>query len=124
MCWTRWRTSGAAALGLGKPRPLAVAHDIYFSRQSKLFKSLESRGPPYGVWEKAGLSSLRRQLGPASVGWLAQEVENWIRSRPPVGTAAGKDQSQNKLSKEKKARMDWKSGEQLNVARGPPDSRT
>ncbi len=44
----------AAALGLGKPRPLAVAHDIYFSRQSKLFKSLESRGPPYGVGKKLG----------------------------------------------------------------------
>ena len=36
-------------------------------------------------WEKKGEFPRRRRLGPNSVGWVREEVEDWIRNRdsPP-----------------------------------------
>jgi len=37
--------------------------------------------------EKAELFPKRRQLGPHSVGWIAEEVEAWLQSRAVVEEA-------------------------------------
>ncbi|MEO8313384.1 MAG: AlpA family phage regulatory protein [Pseudomonadota bacterium] len=34
--------------------------------------------------ERAGLFPRRRQLGSNSVGWLDDEIHEWLRSRPAV----------------------------------------
>jgi len=33
----------------------------------------------------------RRRLGPNAVGWLADEIEEWIRSRAPVQAQSPQD---------------------------------
>lgn len=35
--------------------------------------------------EREGKFPKRRQIGPASVGWLEHEVNEWIKSRKAVG---------------------------------------
>ena len=35
--------------------------------------------------ERRGEFPQRRRLGPASVGWLVEEIERWIETRPIVG---------------------------------------
>lgn len=39
------------------------------------------------IWrlERKGEFPSRRRLGPNSVGWLKEEVETWIKSRPREG---------------------------------------
>ena len=32
-------------------------------------------------WEREGIFPKRKKIGPYLVGWLASEVEDWIRSR-------------------------------------------
>lgn len=46
------------------------------------------------IWrrERAGDFPLRVRLGPASVGWVAEEIEAWIASRPR-GTLATQPQA-------------------------------
>lgn len=41
---------------------------------------------PASIWrdEKAGRFPRRRRIGVRSVGWLTNEVEAWIESRPTV----------------------------------------
>ena len=38
-------------------------------------------------WERAGLFPARRQLGPNRVGWLEEDIERWITSRPRASSA-------------------------------------
>lgn len=42
------------------------------------------------IWrmERRGDFPERRQLAPNAVGWLAEEVEEWIRERPTVKAQA------------------------------------
>jgi len=35
--------------------------------------------------ERAGRFPARRELAPNRIGWLAAEVDEWLRTRPPVG---------------------------------------
>jgi len=42
--------------------------------------------------ERAGRFPQRRQLGVGSVGWVASEVDRWIRSRPAT-VPAERDES-------------------------------
>lgn len=35
-------------------------------------------------WERAGLFPARRRLGPNAVGWLENEIDEWISSRERV----------------------------------------
>ena len=39
------------------------------------------------IWraEKAGQFPLRRKIGKASVAWVLEEIEEWMRKRPTVG---------------------------------------
>ena len=57
------------------------------------FLTYEEAGGLIGVnrttlyrWERQGRFPRRRQIGPNRVGYLASEVEAWMRSRPPVGS--------------------------------------
>ncbi|MEM7481068.1 MAG: AlpA family phage regulatory protein [Acidobacteriota bacterium] len=36
-------------------------------------------------WERAGLVPARRRIGPNIVGWLAEEIDEFIESRPALG---------------------------------------
>ena len=40
------------------------------------------------VWrlERAGLFPRRRQITPNTVGWLRQEISDWIASREPINS--------------------------------------
>ncbi len=42
------------------------------------------------IWrlEQAGEFPSRRQLSPGRVGWLEEEIEDWMESRTPVGRDA------------------------------------
>ena len=33
-------------------------------------------------WERAGRFPRRRQVGPNAVGWMSDEIQEWIRARP------------------------------------------
>jgi prophage regulatory protein len=49
-------------------------------------KQLQTRVPKSRTWfwrmERAGLFPRRRRLGPNSVAWVAEEVDDWIKARP------------------------------------------
>ena len=49
-------------------------------------KELQSRVPKSRTWfwrmERAGLFPARRRIGPNSIAWVSDEVEQWIKSRP------------------------------------------
>lgn len=44
-------------------------------------------------WERAQLLPPRRRIGPNSVGWLEQEIEEFLRNRPPVRSEPRVDKS-------------------------------
>ena len=35
-------------------------------------------------WERSGLLPPRRRIGPNVVGWLAQDIEEFLSTRPPA----------------------------------------
>lgn len=39
-------------------------------------------------WERAGITPPRRQVGPNVVGWLEEEIDDFIASRPALDGAA------------------------------------
>ncbi len=49
------------------------------------------------IWrlEAKGEFPQRRQVGPGAVGWLASEVEDWLRSRPVVSSTQEVGQKRN-----------------------------
>ena len=42
---------------------------------------------PTSLWRdvRAGTFPPPRQIGPARIGWLASEIDTWLKSRPVVG---------------------------------------
>jgi prophage regulatory protein len=53
-----------------------------FLRWDDLFKLLGMSRTAIWREEKNGTFPCRRQLGPNSVGWLEDEVKEWMESRP------------------------------------------
>jgi prophage regulatory protein len=49
-------------------------------------KQLQGRIPKSRTWfwrmKRAGIFPRRRRIGPNSVAWVAEEVDEWIRARP------------------------------------------
>ena len=59
-----------------------TANRIIRPKQIKEFTGLSR--PTIWRLEAKGEFPPRRQIGPGAVGWLASEVEDWLRSRPVV----------------------------------------
>jgi prophage regulatory protein len=64
-----------------------------FLRATELPKKTGLSYPTIWRKERAGQFPQRRRLGPNSVGWLEQEVEDWMRSRPTVALAPAPEKS-------------------------------
>ena len=53
-------------------------------------------------WESVGNFPKRRQIGPNSVGWLATEVDAWIKTRPVSVPEKAEAENENIHSSKKK----------------------
>jgi len=44
-------------------------------------------------WEKSGELPPRRRFGPNTVGWLSNEIDEWLQLRPLAKQTSGQDDS-------------------------------
>ena len=61
-----------------------IANRVIRPKQIKEFTGLSR--PSIWRLEAKGDFPARRQIGPGAVGWLASEVDEWLRSRPIVAS--------------------------------------
>lgn len=51
-------------------------------RTNDLIKVLNVSRATIYRWERAGLIPAKRRLGPNTVGWLQDEISEWLTNRP------------------------------------------
>ena len=63
-------------------------------RQRQVIEKVGYSGMQIWRLEKAGRFPLRIKLGPNSVGWIAEEIDEWIKARIAERDAKRRSQSQ------------------------------
>ena len=56
--------------------------DNFIIRPRELSQELGVTKPTLWRWEKEGNLPPRKKIGPNCVGWLRNDIEEWLQSRP------------------------------------------
>jgi prophage regulatory protein len=56
-----------------------------YLRQRDVLQLVGVSRPTLWEWRRKGIFPRPRQLGPNTIGWLADDVEKWMQSRPSAG---------------------------------------
>jgi prophage regulatory protein len=55
-----------------------------FLRQREVLKLVGVSRPTLWDWRRRGFFPAPRRLGPNTIGWLVEDVKEWMESRPTV----------------------------------------